>query len=105
MEAEAHGHGVGEERELVEVGILDIGYLRCIVLLRAHIDIGSLVRGEGGVLLRAVDLSEEGVGVIAIEMKKGEFCSAATDIKLGRALVRPEGGTQGKLTTRPIGNK
>ena len=89
MEAEAHGYSVGEEREFNEIGIFDVRYLRCVVLVWTHINVGSLVGGEGGVFLGAVDLSEKSVRVIAIKMKERESCSATANIELGRAIVQP----------------
>ena len=102
MQAEAHGYSFGEQRELVEIRILDVRYLRSIVLAWTDIDIGSLVGGEGGVLLCAVDLSEKSVRVIAIEMKEREFCSAATDIKFGRAIVQARPEHAGEPTVKPV---
>src|SRR6266404_6034489 len=105
MEAEAHGYSFGEEREFAEIGILDVRYLRCVVLVWAHIDVGSLVRREGGVLLPAINLNQESVGVIAIEMKEREFCSAAADIKFRRAIVQARAKHARKPAVKPVRKK
>jgi len=40
--------------------------------------------------------------MIAVEMKEGEFCSAAADIKLGRAIVEARVEHAGEPTVEPV---
>lgn len=105
IEEATHGGGLGEQREFVEIGILEIGNQGGVVLTGVDVQIGSLVFGIGGVFLNAVNLGEESVGMEIIEVEEGEFGAAATDVKFGRAVM--EAGTQGagEDAVEPIGEE
>src|SRR5260370_42232642 len=105
MQPEAHGDGLSEQRELREIGIFDIGNLRGIVLVGMHINEMRLVLGESGVFLDAVDLDEEGVGVIAVEMEEREFSAAATNKKFRGAVMEPRTQSPPKLAVEPVGEE
>src|SRR5258705_9612712 len=105
MQPEAHWDGLSEQRELREIGIFDIGNLRGIVLVGMHINEVRLIFGESGVFLDAVDLDEEGVGVIAVEMEEREFSAAATNKKFRGAVMEPRTQNPAKLAVEPVGEE
>src|SRR5712675_1396945 len=105
MQPEAHGDGLSEQRELREIGIFDIGNLRGIVLVGMHINEMRLVLGESGVFLDAVDLDEEGVGVIAVEMEEREFSATSTNKKFRGAVMEPRTQNPPKLAVEPVGEE
>ena len=105
MQAEAHGDGLSEQRELREIGIFDIRNLRGIVLVGMHINEVRLIFGESGVFLDAVDLDEKGVGVIAVEMEEREFSAAATNKKFRGAVMEPRTQNPAKLAVEPVGEE
>src|ERR1700682_4020337 len=105
MEQEAHGRGLGEQREFFEVRILQVRYLRGVVLIRAHVDVRCLVWREGGVLLDAIDLGQKSVRVVAVKMQEGKLCATAADIQFGRAAVESRAQRVGKPAVEPVGKE
>src|SRR3979490_3360641 len=66
------------------------------------IDEVRLIFGEGGVFLNAIDLSEEGMGVIAVKMQERELCARAANVKLGRAIVKARTQNARKGAIEPV---
>ena len=102
MEEEAHGDGLREKREFLQVGILDVRDLRGVVLIRLHVEKVSLIFGESGVLLDAVDLGEEGVSVVAVKMEEWEFGAFAADVELRGAVVQAGAQDAGQSAVEPV---
>jgi len=70
-----------------------------------HINEVRLIFGESGVFLDAVDLDEEGVGVIAVEMEEREFSAAATNKKFRGAVMEPRTQNRPSLPSSQLGRK
>jgi len=105
MQPEAHGDGLSEQRELREIGIFDIGNLRGIVLVGMHINEVRLIFGESGVFLDAVNLDEEGMGVIAVEMEERNFAPLPPIKSSGEPSWSPRTQNPAKLAVEPVGEE
>lgn len=105
IEQKAHGNGFGEEREFCKIGVFDIGNLRGIVLIGLYIEEVGLVLGEGSVFLDAVDLGEEGMGMVAVKMQEGKFGAFAADVQFRRAVVQTRAKDAREAAIEPVGEE